>query len=63
MRKYNKVHTGPNTQLGGEKKGFTKKTYQADMAATVKGVLAIPTSSHPITEIISLYKFFILSTV
>jgi len=43
MRVYNKVHTGANTQLGGEKKGFSKVTYQLGMADCVTLLESKPT--------------------
>ena len=39
------VQTGAKTQLGGEKNGFCKVTYQVGIAAIVKGVLINPTPS------------------
>lgn len=58
MRKYSSVHTGANTQLGGEKDGLTRNTYHVEIAEMVNGVLSIPTSSQPTTEIKSFRKSF-----
>jgi hypothetical protein len=58
IKQYSIVQTGPKTQLGGEKEGLFKKIYHVEIAVMVKGVLTIPTNSHPTTETISLGKFF-----
>lgn len=54
MKKYKRVQTGPKSQLGGAKKGLFKAAYQVGIAEIVKGVPKKPTSSHTITEILSL---------
>ena len=54
------VQTGPNTQFGGEKGGFTSVLYQVGMEVIVNGVLINPISSHPTIEVISLERFFII---
>lgn len=43
---YNVVHTGPKTQLGGEKKGLFKVAYQVGIASAVKIDPRIPAASH-----------------
>ena len=58
MRKYSIVHTGANTQLGGEKGGLMRNLYHVEIAEMVNGVLSIPTSSQPTTETRSFGKSF-----
>lgn len=61
--KYRSVQTGPKSQLGGENGGLVSVAYQVGIAAVVKGVPSMPTSSQATTEIISLGRSFILMKV
>ena len=56
---YNSVQTGPNNQLGGEKKGLLSVTYQVGMAEKVKMLPRIPTASQNIMEKRNLGRDFI----
>jgi hypothetical protein len=49
---------GPKIQLGGAKKGLLSTAYHVGMAEMVKGVPSNPTSSQPITDMMSLGSFF-----
>ena len=59
IKKYKRVQAGPNSQLGGAKKGFSRVAYQVGIAAAVKGVPSRPTSSQAIIEVRNLPNLFI----
>ena len=44
IKVYSKIHTGPNTQLGGLNAGFIKLTYHVGIAGTVKKEPTTPTT-------------------
>lgn len=54
IKRYNKVQTGPNTQLGGLKKGLFKVKYQVETEETVKTDPIMPANWHIIIEAINL---------
>jgi hypothetical protein len=56
INRYNIVHTGPNTQLGGLKLGFISVAYHEDTDEAVNKEPRIPTNSQITIEAISLRK-------
>ena len=44
IKVYRSVQTGPNSQLGGLKKGFSKVTYHSEIAGNVTVLAASPTA-------------------
>jgi hypothetical protein len=59
ISKNNKVQTGPNTQLGGEKNGFVKEAYQSGILGIVKIEPIAPTISQAIIKMNILNNFFV----
>jgi hypothetical protein len=60
MVKYKKIQTGPKTEFGGEKNGFSRPAYQVDTDCLVNKDPTIPAPWHRSTLIVSLNAFFIL---
>lgn len=58
IKKYSKVHTGPNASAGGISAGFSSSANQPKIAGIVKTAPITPTNSTTATAIINLKKLF-----
>jgi len=57
IKKYKTVHTGPNTQFGGLKKGLLSKAYQVGIDGNVTALPAKATKKQRVIEVINFDMF------